>query len=59
MERSSAKAVAYGFIHLHVEEEVAKKNRRQRWEVVELEMLLSEADMTNQCDLLSELVSGR
>lgn len=50
--------VAYTFIHLRVEEEVANKSGRGRWEVVELEMLLNNADMTRGNDLLSILVNG-
>jgi hypothetical protein len=53
------RTVAYTVVHLRIEEEVSKKNRRERREVVELDMLLlSDADMTGGSDSLSILVNG-
>jgi hypothetical protein len=45
-KRGKGRTVAYTFAHVRIEEEVSKKNRRERREVVELEMLLSDAYMT-------------
>jgi len=57
-KRGKGRTVAYTFVYVRIEEEVSKKNRRERREVVELEMLLSDADMTRGSDLLSILVNG-
>jgi hypothetical protein len=57
-KRGKGRTVAYAFVHVRIEEEVSKKNRREWREVVKLEMLLSGADMTRGSDLLSMLVNG-